>query len=321
MKEYIITIDMGGTKLLGAITNSNNQILERVKLATDTKNGIDGLVNSIMHIINTLIFQVGIQQENVKAVVIGVPGSVNPFTGLISVAPNIGLINVNLKELLHEKINVPIYIENDVNLGAIGILGKELDENSKNVLVVFIGTGIGGALIFDRKIYRGSNYFAGEIGHMKLPGYDNLCGCGKKGCFEAVASRTAIAKEILANIKKGNKSVITKVLSDNKKIKSKSLKFALNEKDELVTRIIKEKSLIIGKTLGSITNLLNVDAIVLGGGVTEALSKYIIPWIKKGFNLTVLESLADVKIIPTELGDDAAIYAGYYLVKEMEESK
>ncbi|HRT99519.1 MAG TPA: ROK family protein, partial [Ignavibacteriales bacterium] len=172
MKEYIITIDMGGTKLLGAITNSNNQILERVKLATDTKNGIDGLVNSIMHIINTLIFQVGIQQENVKAVVIGVPGSVNPFTGLISVAPNIGLINVNLKELLHEKINVPIYIENDVNLGAIGILGKELDENSKNVLVVFIGTGIGGALIFDRKIYRGSNYFAGEIGHMKLPGYD-----------------------------------------------------------------------------------------------------------------------------------------------------
>ncbi|HRT98577.1 MAG TPA: ROK family protein, partial [Ignavibacteriales bacterium] len=92
-------------------------------------------------------------------------------------------------------------------------------------------------------------------------------------------------------------------------------------KDELVTRIIKEKSLIIGKTLGSITNLLNVDAIVLGGGVTEALSKYIIPWIKKGFNLTVLESLADVKIIPTELGDDAAIYAGYYLVKEMEESK
>lgn len=319
MKNYIITIDLGGTKLLGAITDSSNNILQKIKLPTDLNNGVDGLYNSIIHIINTLIFQVGATQDDIEGIVLGVPGAVNPHTGEIKIAPNLGIKDVNIRQgLLEKNLNIPIYIENDVNLGAIGILGKELDETSKNILVVFIGTGIGGALIFDRKIYRGTNYFAGEIGHMKLNGFDNICGCGQKGCFEAVASRTAIAKEITTALKKGGKSVITKILSDNKKIKSKALKFALKEKDELVTKIVKEKSIIIGKTLGSITNLLNVDTIVLGGGVTEALSKYIVPWIKKGFKSSVLESLHDVKIIPTELGDDAAIYAGYYLIKELQ---
>ena len=154
---------------------------------------------------------------------------------------------------------------------------------------------------------------------MKILGEKDICGCGAKGCFEAVASRTAMARDILKELKRGQKSSITKVLTENKKIKSKALKFALKEKDPLVTKIVKDKSIIIGKQLGSITNLLNVDTIVLGGGVTEALGKYIVPWIKKGFKETVLEDLKTVDIFATELGDDAAIYAGYYLYDEMKD--
>lgn len=319
MKKYIVSIDFGGTKVLSALTDESNQIISKIKIATDVSKGVDILLNSIANSVLNLMTQTAISKDEIKAIVIGVPGAVNPFTGIVGNAPNLGLTNINIKEEIEKRINIPVLIENDVNLGAIGILGKELKEDAKNVLVVFIGTGIGGALIFDRKIYRGSNYFAGEIGHMKISGEKDICGCGAKGCFEAVASRTAMARDILKELKRGQKSSITKVLTENKKIKSKALKFALKEKDPLVTKIVKDKSIIIGKQLGSITNLLNVDTIVLGGGVTEALGKYIVPWIKKGFKETVLEDLKTVDIFATELGDDAAIYAGYYLYDEMKD--
>ena len=185
------------------------------------------------------------------------------------------------------------------------------------MLVVFIGTGIGGGIIINKKIYRGSNNVAGEIGHLIVNKDGPLCGCGNKGCFEAVASRTAIVKNIEKDIKSGKKSLLSGVVKNKGRIKSKALSQAVKEKDPVAVKRVNEASEIIGITLAGISNLLNVDMIVLGGGVMEAMGKFMLPQIKKSFKENIMTGSAKgLKILISKLGDDAALYGGIPLAEE-----
>jgi glucokinase len=144
------------------------------------------------------------------------------------------------------------------------------------------------------------------------------CGCGKKGCFEALASRTAIVKNIINDVKKQKKkSVLSDLVKSNQRIKSGALHNAILKKDKVVTGRISEACEVIGDVLGSVSNLINFDMIVLGGGVIEALENYMMPIIKDEFKNHVLDASAKgVKIVASKLGDDAAIYGGLALVEE-----
>jgi len=186
-----------------------------------------------------------------------------------------------------------------------------------NMLAVFVGTGIGGGLIIDGKLYRGSNYVAGEIGHMLVEKNGPNCGCGRKGCFEAIASRTAIVNKIIKDIKSGKRSTLSKLVKSGERIRSRSLLNAVKKKDKVVCKRIKEGCEVIGGTLASISNLLNLDMIVLGGGMIEALDFYMLPLIKESFSEHVLnDSSKGLKIVASKLGDDAAIFGGIALAEE-----
>lgn len=317
MKDSIISVDMGGTKILAAALNSVDGIYGRVKKATQVGKNQESYINDLADVINETIRENNLTEKNIKAISLGVPGSVNPFTGKIGLAPNLGMKNFMLRDKLQKKISIPILLENDVNLAALGIKKFELKKEDRNVLVCFVGTGIGGALIFDGKIYRGSNYFAGEIGHMIVEKGGPLCGCGNRGCFEAVASRTAIARNILQDIKDGKKSSLSKTVEPGQKIKSKVLAAAIKKEDRVVVKRISDACVVIGTTLASITNLLNLDKIVLGGGVLEALSGFMMPIIKESFsNYALKDAAKNIKIASTKLGDDAAIFGGIPLAEE-----
>jgi glucokinase len=252
------------------------------------------------------------------AVCLGVPGSVNPNTGIIGLAPNLGLKNYNIKSKLEKLIPFPVLIENDVNLGALGIKYFGIGKKSQNLLAVFIGTGIGGGIIINEKLYRGKNFVAGEIGHILVQKNGPKCGCGRKGCFEAIASRTAMVNHIINDIKKGKKkSVLSSLVKSNQRIKSGALRNAIKAGDKVVTKRITEACVTIGDVLSSITNLMNFDMIVLGGGVIEALENYMLPIIKKEFQNHVLtDSAKGIKILASKLGDDVAIYGGIALAEE-----
>ncbi|MBZ0201173.1 MAG: ROK family protein [Ignavibacteriaceae bacterium] len=316
-KKYIISIDMGGTKILGAAINSNEGILARIKQPTKEGAAPDEYISAIVEVVNELIADKKFKPESIQAVCLGVPGSVNPETGIIGLAPNLGLKNFSIKEKLQEKIELPVLIENDVNLAAMGIKNFELDEKAKNILVVFVGTGIGGGLLFNGKIYRGSSFVAGEIGHRVVEKNGALCGCGNKGCFEALASRTAIVKSIINDINSGKKSFLTERVKNGERIKSKMLRAAVKADDVMVKNHIQNASVYIGRVLADINNLLNLDTIVLGGGVIEAVGKFMLPTIKKTFEENVLQdSAVTTKIKMTKLGDDAALFGGISLAEE-----
>jgi glucokinase len=309
---------MGGTKILASVINSQKGIIARLKKPTNIEAGAKSYVKDIAELILKLVENNKLKKQNIAAVCLGVPGSVNPNTGIIGLAPNLGLKNYSMKSKLEKLIPFPVLIENDVNLGALGIKYHGVGKNSKNLLAVFIGTGIGGGIIINDKIYRGKNFVAGEIGHMLVLKNGPKCGCGRKGCFEAVASRTAMVNHIINDVKKGKrKSVLSSLIKSNQRIKSGALRKAIKSGDKVVTKRITEACVSIGDVLASITNLMNFDMIVLGGGVIEALESFMLPIIKKEFQNHVLDDSAKgIKIVASRLGDDAAIYGGLALAEE-----
>lgn len=316
-RDSVISIDMGGTKVLGCVVNSREGIIARVKKPTDPTVSRKEYIHQLAEIVSELIEVVHVNRKKIKAVCLGVPGLVNPDTGIIRLAPNLGLKNFNIKKMLEAEISFPVLIENDVNLGALGIKSFGVGKKAKNLLAVFVGTGIGGGLIIDGKLYRGSNYVAGEIGHMLVDKKGPRCGCGRKGCFEAIASRTAIVNNIIKDIKSGKRSKLSKLVKSKERIRSKSLSSAVKSGDKVVRRRIKEGCEVIGGTLASIANLLNLDMIVLGGGMIEALDFYMLPLIKKSFSEHALnDSVRGLKLLASKLGDDAAIFGGITLAEE-----
>jgi glucokinase len=317
-EKYIVSVDMGGTKILASVLNSKKGIIARQKKPTNINSGTKIYVNDVAEIVGKVVAASKLKKENIGAVCLGVPGSVNPVTGIIGHAPNLGIKNYKMKSELEKLIPYPVLLENDVNLGVLGIKNYGVGKKSVNMLAVFVGTGIGGGIIINEKIYRGFNFVAGEIGHMMVQKNGPKCGCGKKGCFEALASRTAIVNNIVSDIKKmKKKSVLSDLIKSNQRIKSGALKNAIDRKDKVVTKRITEACEVIGDVLGSVCNLMNFDMIVLGGGVIEALGDFMMPIIKQEFHDHVFDAAAkDVKIVPSKLADDAAIYGGLALAEE-----
>ena len=317
-EKYIVSVDMGGTKILASVLNSKKGIIARQKKPTDINSGTKVYVKDIAELINKVVSISKLKKENIVAVCLGVPGSVNPQTGIIGFAPNLGIKNYKMKSELEKLIPYPVLLENDVNLGVLGIKNYGAGKKSVNMLAVFVGTGIGGGVIINGKIYRGFNFVAGEIGHMLVQKNGPKCGCGKKGCFEALASRTAIVNNIIYDVKKlKKKSVLADLINSNQRIKSGALKNAIDKKDKVVMQRITEACEVIGDVLGSVCNLMNFDMIVLGGGVIEALGDFMMPIIKEEFHNHVFDAAEKgVKIVSSKLGDDAAIYGGLALAEE-----
>jgi glucokinase len=317
LQKSVVSVDMGGTKILASIINSKEGIVAKVKKATDPNSSKAEYIDSLAGIVNDVINEASIKEKHIEAVCLGVAGSVNPHTGVIGLAPNLGLKDFNIKEKLKEKVSIPVLIENDVNLGALGIKNFGVGKKAVNMLAVFIGTGIGGGLILDGKIYRGSKFAAAEIGHVFVDKNGPVCGCGNRGCFEAIASRTAIVNKIIDDIKSGKKSELTDMVKAGERIKSKSLAKAVDNDDKIVIKRISDGCDIIGGVLASLSNFMNFDMIVLGGGLIEALDSFMLPKIEIAFHDHVLNSSTEgLKIVPSKLGDDAAIWGGIALAEE-----
>ena len=317
LQKSVVSVDMGGTKILASIINSKEGIVVRVKKATDPNSSKAEYFNFLSGIVKDVINEVGIKRKDIEAVCLGIPGSVNPHTGVIGLSPNLGLQDFNIKEKLKEKVSIPVLVENDVNLGALGIKNFSVGKNAVNMLSVFIGTGIGGGLILDGKIYRGSKFVAGEIGHVLVDKNGPVCGCGNRGCFEAIASRTAIVNKIIDDIKSGKKSELIDMVKAGERIKSKSLANAVANDDKVVIKRISDSCEVIGGVLASSSNFMNFDMIVLGGGLIEALDTFMLPKIEIAFYNHVLNTSAEgLKIVSSKLGDDAAIWGGIALAEE-----
>src|SRR5437588_4566626 len=272
-KDCVIGIDFGGTKILAGVFDEKFECIGRARVSTKADRGTDEVAGRIARCVREAVDECDLDLKQIKAIGIGAPGAVDSESGKVIFAPNLGWNDVPLKKELEKLLERPVLLENDCNVCTLGVYEVELKAKPRDVVGIFLGTGIGGGLILEGKLYSGFNRTAGEIGHMVLEVSGPKCGCGNKGCFEALASRTAIFRRIKAGIKDGEKTLLTDMLGDAlEDLRSGDLRKAIRKGDKFVTKVIEQTAEYIGIGVSNLINVLGPEVVVLGGGVMEALS-------------------------------------------------
>ena len=319
MSTNVIGVDMGGTKILSAVIDAEGNILGTAKVPTKADAGTSAVIDRIADSIQKAVDKSGVDNTSIQAVGIGAPGPLDPETGIVIFAPNLGWRDVPLKTELEARVGIPTFVDNDVNIGTLGEHVFGAGKGVQNVVGIFVGTGIGGGIILQGELFHGASKTAGEIGHIIVKAGGPKCGCGTRGCLEAVASRTAMAKQFQkAILKRGKKSVIAKLTDgDLSTIRSGVLAKAIRSKDKLTLKIIKKATKYLGIGIGSIVNFLNPEMIVLGGGVVEALDDTFLDNIRAAAEKYALPNTLDgVQIVPAKLGDNSGILGAAALARQ-----
>ena len=316
--DYLVGVDLGGTKILAGAFNSSLSCVGIAKVSTKAQRGPDAVIERVARCIRDAIDEADLDSKQVRGVGIGAPGAVDGETGHVIFAPNLDWHDVPLKKQLEKEIGLPVFVGNDCTVAMQGVYVAELKSKPQNVVGVFLGTGIGGGLIINGKPYHGSGHTAGEIGHMVLDVSGPKCNCGNRGCFEALASRTAIFQRIKSGVKDGEKTILTEMLGDGlDDLRSGDLRKAIRRGDKFVDSVIEEAAEYTGVAIGNLLNIFNPDMVVLGGGVIEALADEMMSIIIETARDYAMPGTAKgVEIIASSLGDHAAITGGAVLARQ-----
>lgn len=287
-----IGLDIGGTKMLGGAFNGQS-LSKTHKIKTPSSASAQAITDQIILLIQTLA-----QKEKIEGIGIGIPGSID--AGVIHFSPNLPFRDFPLLDHLKARFQVPIAIANDVNAGLLGEHWAGAARSLQNVIGLFIGTGIGGALILNNRLHSGLHQIAGEIGHMKLRLDGTPCNCGETGCFEALASKTGIQRVLEKN-----------GFSFDGVVKSSFLREQMEKDNKVVKTLMKKVATTIGEAIGSLTNVLDPEAFILGGGVMQSLGSVLLPRIK---SVAKSRGLVRPVIKLSALGDYAVVHGAVRLV-------
>jgi len=331
-RDLIVGVDFGGTKILAVTFNPRYKILGREKKETDAKAGVQRVIRRIARCVFDSLDDAGMSIRQVRAVGIGAPAPVDPGTGTILDAPNLGWKNIHLRKDLENILKVPVFVENDVNVGTLGEQQRGAARGARSVCGIFIGTGIGGGIVLDGKIFGGFRHTAGEIGHMTIDASSaKKEATGLHGTLEALASRLAINRDIRNEIRGGHKSALAKTGSgrawrsriDVGWIKSKALARAIKQNDRVATRIVEQACHFIGISVANVIHVLNPEIVVIGGGVFEALGPFMLPRIRQSAKAhTFGPCYKGVRIVGHLLGDNAGVIgAAVYARQRLQERR
>lgn len=317
MSSYAIGVDLGGTKILAGIINTQTgEVVDSSKKRTKTELGRDFIIQRTIETIEKAICKAQIPVSKISSIGIGAAGQVDREKGILISAPNLDCYDVELKEILENYFNINVFVGNDVEVATLGEKTFGSGAGYENFVCIFVGTGVGSGIVQNGKIYRGATGTAGEIGHIIVDSGGRFCSCGGHGCLEAYASRTAIEKKILASLKKGHKSVISQVMKEDGSIRSKHIKYALDEGDDIVMNCITEASEYLSSGLATVINFFNPQLIILGGGLIEAVDFFYDMTVRKATAKSLPTPSSEIKITRAALKDYSGIIGAALLEKK-----
>ncbi len=313
---YVIGVDLGGTTRIGALADQAGNIVCRSQAQTEA--GYEAGIEGIARQASELIEKAGVPKPEVTALGVGVPGRVDSRAGTSFVVPNIeGWSHKPVAPDIQAAVGLKVVIGNDVNCAALGELRFGAGRNAQNLLMITLGTGIGGGIAIDNRIYTGPREIAGEIGHMTLDPNGPRCGCGNHGCFEALAGRDAIVNRAIIGLQHGRKSVIAEKVGWNlHEITPRVIAEAAKAGDALALEVLAETGHWIGIALSNAVLLLDPDIIIVGGGIAEAGEPLFGP-IRRTLRWRCQLGAFDVrKVVKAELGNDAGVYGAIAMAIE-----
>lgn len=314
----VVGIDLGGTKIVAGVVDAEHQILGRAKRATPAKEGGEAILRSIVDCVDEAMAVASVKPAELAGIGIGSPGPLDSQTGIILFSANLNVRDFALGPDLSRILCRPVLVQNDVRVGGYGEFRLGAGRGYRDIIAAFVGTGIGGCLIQGGQVVEGYTGNAGELGHIVVKAGGPRCGCGSRGCLEAMASKTAISRRILKAIRRGIPTVLSARLENRgSRLKSRDLAAAVSGGDAVAIEEVHRAAHFLGLGLGSLINVLGPELVIVGGGVTNALG---MPWIELVREAVRIQVLVDpehrIKIEPSTLGDDSGILGAALLARE-----
>jgi glucokinase len=302
--EMFIGIDLGGTNIKGGLVNSEGIILEEKDIPTEVQGGVEHVLSRMADVIRNLVKLAG--KIPIRGAGIGCPGQINVKRGIYHQGPNFpGWNGVPIVFELEKRVGIPIVIDNDANLAALGEYAYGGGKGVAGMILVTLGTGVGGGIILDGELFHGISDAAGEIGHTSIHMEGPLCACGRKGCLEAYVGTKGILNRMKQKLASGPKSVLAGKSPES--ITPRDIGMAAEGGDALAVEVLRETGDILGFGLANLANMLNIEKIVVGGGIANA-GDFILKPAQAALDREALPVVREVcRIVKAELGNSAGL--------------
>lgn len=311
--ELICAVDLGGTNLRAANIDGAGRIHEHLRKPTPKTDAVADVVNSIAAAVRECEAAALKRGAQINSISIVVPGTVHTETGVVVNAPNLkSLQGYQLGAALKSALGRSVFLENDANAAALGEMWQGAARGFQTILCLTLGTGVGGGIILDGKLWRGADGTAGELGHLNVEPFGGvLCKCGNTGCLEVYASATAIVRMARAGLAQYSSSRLHSIVAD--KLTSENIYSAAIEGDELALEVFRKAGIYLGVAMASFVNILNPEIIVIGGGVSAAWEMFAQPAREETLRRAFPVPARRCRIVRAERGDDAGLIGAAWL--------
>ncbi|MCG5252925.1 ROK family glucokinase [Brevibacillus agri] len=323
MNKIIVGVDVGGTAIKIALITPDGELVAKTHEPTPVADGEDGVLRKIAEMTRVLLHKHGYAPEQVSGIGVGIPGPIDAQNGIVMQAVNLHWTKpVLLKQKLEALTGRPVAVDNDANAAALGEMWQGAGQGAQDLVLITIGTGVGGGVILNGKVVHGMNGVGGEIGHITMtPDSGALCNCGKTGCLETYTSATAIIREGHLAAENGTSPYLASVLAEKGKLGAKDVFEAAVAGDVAALAIADQVALYLGLALSHLAIVLNPAKFVIGGGVAAA-GDFLFSRIRDAFARFVPFAyvVEATEIVAATLGNDAGVYgAGWLIRSQMEE--
>jgi glucokinase len=317
MKEYYLGLDLGGTKILTGLADSEGKIITRSRRDTEADLGEDKIIENMIATIEAVLKKADVDRNQVRTLGIGSPGPLDAKKGIIIENANLPWKNVPLVEKIESALGIKTLLKNDANAAALGEKWFGAGKNVNNMVYITISTGIGGGAIINRELFSGINDNACEVGHTVIDPNGPLCGCGNHGCLEAFSSGTSIGKRAREAAAAGQSKEMLE-LADNivEDIDAVICAQAAYQGDQAAQEIFENAGYHLGIGLGNVVNTFNTEMIILGGGVMKASDLFLEKAIKTMEDIALAGSLEMVTVKEAELGSDIGLMGAIAVAME-----
>lgn len=314
---YYLGIDLGGTNIAAGVVNENYEIIGRGKMKTNVGRSDDLILDDMAEAARMAVKDAGLELKDIASVGVGSPGSVNPYTGVIATSNNLGFSNLPMGKMLKERLGFNCYLENDASAAAYGEFIAGAGVGTKNFVAITLGTGVGGGIIIDGKLFSGANLAGGELGHTVIVMDGAQCTCGRKGCWEAYASATGLIHLTQASMQSNKNSVMWELAEGKlENVNGRTAFDAMRKNDEAGRAVVELYIRYVACGLINTINTFQPEIICIGGGISKEGDNLLIPIQKiveaERFSKN-LENQTQVKI--AKLGNDAGIIGAAFIFR------
>ena len=312
--KYYIGIDLGGTNIKAGVVDEDFKIIAKATCKTNLPRPAEDICRDMAEVAKQAVKEAGLTLDDIQSVGIGTPGTANSAEGIIEYSNNLGFKDFHVVELMKTFIDKPCFVENDANAAAYGEFVAGAAKGANNAVCITLGTGVGGGIIIDGKIYSGFNFAGAEIGHTVVDPNGPMCTCGRRGCFEVFSSATGLIRMTKEAMEEDKTSVMNEMSEKMGKVSARTAFNAMREGDKagkaVVDKYIKYLALGITNTI----NIFQPDILCIGGGVCNEGDPLLLPvreLVKK--EVYTRDSEKNTEVVLAKLGNDAGIIGAAFL--------